>query len=193
MTMKQWICRLAVTLAIVAFAAVLPGASSAQMSGPNRAGLVIAHGNGETIKRCVEFAESQITGLELLQRAGLNLNVDASNAIGVSVCSIDSEGCTYPDQACFCQCQGSPCVYWSYWHLTADNAWQYSNMGTANNALHNGDVDGWIWGAGTTSSANPPPQVTFDEICTFAHRHTYRDRNQRAANRHTHANPGAAY
>lgn len=150
-------------LTLLAFLLGVPLEQSS--AGSNRAGLLIVHGNGQTLKRCVEFTESQITGLDLLTRAGLDLNEDASNAIGVAVCRIDQEGCTFPGQSCFCQCQGSPCVYWSYWRLTG-GTWKYSNTGASINVLHNGDVDGWVWGAGNFSSASsPPPSITFDQIC----------------------------
>ncbi|MCX7838921.1 MAG: hypothetical protein N2559_05635, partial [Anaerolineae bacterium] len=139
-------------------------AASARAASPNRAGLVIVHGNGQTIKRCIEFSEAQISGLDLLTRSGLDLNVDANNAIGVAVCRIDHEGCTYPSEPCFCKGQGSPCIYWSYWRL-ASGAWKYSNVGASGAVVRNGDVDGWVWGVGTVSGATPPPLVTFDQVC----------------------------
>lgn len=90
--------------------------------------------------------------------------MDASNAIGVAVCRIDHEGCTYPSQPCFCQCQGSPCIYWSYWRL-ASGTWKYSSVGASSAFVRNGDVDGWVWGSGAVSGATPPPAVTFDQVC----------------------------
>jgi hypothetical protein len=142
----------------------LGAASALADTPPNRAGLVVMHGIGQVQKICVSFSEPAITGLDLLHKAGLELNVDASNPVGVAVCSIQREGCTFPAQQCFCQCQGATCTYWSYWHLTG-GMWQYSGMGTANLPIHNGDVDGWVWGPGTITSANPPPQVTIDDLC----------------------------
>ncbi|MEW5719950.1 MAG: hypothetical protein AB1817_15080 [Chloroflexota bacterium] len=165
MKSKRSIYKLLANLTALIVLAFLLGAASAQSAASsNRAGLVIVHGNGQTVKRCVEFAESQITGLDLLTRTGLDLNVDASNAVGVAVCRIDQEGCTFPGQPCFCQCQGSPCIYWSYWHLTS-GTWKYSGTGASISAIHNGDVDGWVWGVGTVSGATPPPAVTFDQVC----------------------------
>ena len=57
----------------------------------NRAGLVVVHSNGQVVKQCVLFTESQISGLDLLTRAGLDLNADASNPTGVAVCRLDRE------------------------------------------------------------------------------------------------------
>jgi len=130
----------------------------------NRAGLVVVHGNGQVSKPCVLFTESQITGYDLLTRSNLDLSVDASNPTGVAVCRLDREGCTYPGQTCFCQCQGSPCIYWSFWRLNA-GVWKYSNLGASSTVIHNGDVDGWVWGAGNFSSATAPPSVIFEQVC----------------------------
>ncbi len=132
---------------------------------PSRAGLVVVHGDGDVITKCVEFSGSELSGYELLQQSGLDLNVEAGGD-GASICRIDQEGCSYPQQSCFCKCQSSTCTYWSYWQ-TASNAWQYSSLGASNTTVHNGDVQGWVWGAGIIGKeANmQPPQKTFAEIC----------------------------
>jgi hypothetical protein len=152
-------------LAILAVICAGATAAAAQDAGPNRAGLVVVHGGGQVVKRCVEFSETQITGLELLQRAGMDLSLDDSNPLGVAVCRLEGEGCGFPQEACFCQCQGSPCVYWSYWQGTDGNGWQYSTNSAAMRSLGNGDVDGWYWGASDFGAGSPLPPVAFDEIC----------------------------
>ena len=81
---------------------------------PNQAALVIVHGDGRVVTRCVGFSEAQITGADLLQRSGLDLNIEASS-MGATICRIDGEGCTFPQESCFCQCEGASCNYWSYW------------------------------------------------------------------------------
>jgi chemotaxis protein CheC len=53
--------------------------------------------------------------------------------MGATICRIDGEGCNFPTESCFCQCQGSPCIYWSYWRLT-EGEWRYSNIGAGNAA-----------------------------------------------------------
>jgi hypothetical protein len=134
---------------------------------PNRAGLVVVDGAGVSRSYCVDFAEAEISGYELLQRAGLALGVEAS-AMGATICAIDGEGCSFPAESCFCQCQGSPCVYWSYWTLDADGSddgWRYETMGAGNARVRAGDVQGWRWGAGTVTEAQEPPLFSLDEIC----------------------------
>lgn len=148
---------------LLGFSLLVREALSAQTV--NRAAVVVVFGNGNTQKRCIEFTEDQISGMELLDRTGLDVSVDASNAMGVAVCKIGRNGCNYPSQNCFCECQGAECLYWSYWTGDAGGDWTYSGMGTSNRALRDGDIDGWVWGVGTTSSASPPPAITFEQVC----------------------------
>ena len=129
----------------------------------SRAGLVIVHGDGRMTKQCVTFAEEDISGYELLKRAGPPLSIEAG-AIGATVCSIDGEGCAFPQESCFCRCQGSPCTYWSYWRQSAQG-WQYQNLGAGNTKVRNGDVEAWHWAAGTPTDAEKPPALTFAAIC----------------------------
>jgi hypothetical protein len=133
--------------------------------GANQAGVVIRHGDGRVVTACVSFDEPQITGIQLLQRSGLDLNVEASST-GAGVCRLDGEGCSVPQQSCFCQCEGATCNYWSYWQLHAEG-WQYSNFGASGSEIKPGQVDGWAWGAGATEGTNgKPPALTFADVCT---------------------------
>lgn len=129
--------------------------ASAQSSGPNRAALVVAFGDGSVESRCVEFSTETITGLEALQAVGLSLEVDY-NSVGAAVCKIGNVGC--PADDCFCD---SPPNFWSYWHLV-DGSWVFSQIGSGMHNLRNGDVDGWIWGVG---QSNPPPPASFEQVC----------------------------
>jgi hypothetical protein len=137
---------------------------SARSGTPNRVALIVRFGDGSTQTKCVEFNESQITGLEALTRSGLSVIYQASGS-SATVCKIQSDGCNYPSQSCFCQCSGgSSCVYWSYWHLKS-GAWQYSQLGASSYMVSNGNVEGWVWGAGSPSSAPQPPVVDFNSVC----------------------------
>jgi hypothetical protein len=121
----------------------------------NRASLIVQFGDGSYVTRCVSFAENSIAGLELLTRSGLEANL-----WGGAVCRIQDEGCDFPAQPCFCQCKGSSCQYWSYWHWRGDG-WAYSQIGSGDYQVHNGDVDAWLWGDAQT----PPVALSFAEIC----------------------------
>ncbi len=141
------------------------GTLAVMADGPNYAGVVVQYGDGRVETACVGFDEDTISGAELLARSGLDVIMDMSG--GAKVCAIGGEGCQYPTESCFCQCEGNgPCVYWSYWHLDPENGtWQYSNLGAGAYQVSHGDVDGWRWGAGTPGNAQEPPALTFADVC----------------------------
>lgn len=132
----------------------------AQQPDPHRAGLVVVHGDGRVISACVTFSEESISGAELLRRSGLDVALTGYGGLGYGVCAIGGEGCP-ARQDCFCQCRGNPCAYWVYSHRRSDGSWSISGTGASGWQVHDGDVDGWVWGDGSTT----PPVVTFDEIC----------------------------
>lgn len=150
---KLRIGRWIVILASFAFALTPVGAQA-----DNRAGLIIQYADGRTATHCVRFAELSISGLDLLARAGVPVQVEAGG-LGTAVCSLGGEGCAYPAQPCFCQCQGGDCAYWNYLHLI-DGKWRYSPIGAAGYSITDGAIDAWAWGDQVT-----PPMYTLDEIC----------------------------
>ena len=129
---------------------------------PNRAALVVRFDDERVETRCVAFDEPALSGYELLQRSGLPLTVDEAG-LGISVCRVDGVGC--PSTNCFCQCQGEPCVYWSYWHQV-EGEWRYSAAGAAAYQVSDRAVEGWSWGPGSVDDATAPPAITFAEVCT---------------------------
>lgn len=140
-----------------------PAAVRAQ-DGDNHVGLVIDRGGGDVTKACVAFDEPELTGYEVLQRSELAVDVDQQGG-GAAVCRIDGTGC--PSDNCFCECAGGDCVYWSYWQLV-DGEWRYAIAGASMVRVGDGAVEGWTWGPGSVTEAVPPPEVTFEEICTVA-------------------------
>jgi hypothetical protein len=157
-------------MALVAAGLSLIVSWSTQAQTVNRAGLVVQFGDGSVQTYCIQFTSPSITGYDLLQATG-NLQVvydTANSGFGAGVCKINNDGCNYPLQDCFCQCQGINCVYWSYFHLNANNSFDYSTVGASGHILQNGSVDGWRWGTGTLTTAPPPPVYTFDQLCNMA-------------------------
>jgi hypothetical protein len=150
---RSGIC-LSIAIFVCAFA--LGAGSGAHAQQPNRVGLVVVHGDGSTITRCIAFNESEISGYDVLQRSGLEIVAAQDSGMGAAICAIDGEGCPVSD--CFCECKGT-CIYWSYWHLEGGD-WVYSQVGTSVYKAHNGDVEGWRWGEG-----DPLPVISFDQIC----------------------------
>ena len=125
----------------------------------------LGYGDGSVLTSCVEFAEPDLSGYEVLVRAGLSVEASLDSLMGPGVCSINGEGC--PAGNCFCQCTGVPCMYWVYHHLV-DGAWQYSSVGAGTYRAHNGEVEGWAWGEGSPTQGVQPPVIPFDQICAPA-------------------------
>jgi len=146
-------------LALSATVFIQPALRAQEIS---RVGLVVRHGDGSTVVRCVEFTEPEITGLDVLNRAGLPVVADFSSGSGARICTIDGEGC--PASDCWCECSGAPCVYWVYHHLVG-GAWAYGEVGASAYKVHNGDVEGWAWGEGSPEGGAQPPVIPFDHIC----------------------------
>ncbi len=144
---------LLLSLVLTAGAARSVNGEGRRTSGFSRAGLVVDMGDGTTLTRCVTFSEEEISGLDLLERSGLEVVTNRD-----VVCAIEGTGC--PDSNCWCQCQGTPCVYWTYWHWR-DGAWQYSQAGAAGYRVRDGDVEGWRWGAGDSPSVS----ISFEQVC----------------------------
>jgi len=119
----------------------------------HRAGLAVFSGVDQLFTDCVTFTESSISGLELLQRSGLALETATNPNQGTAVCKIGNVGS--PSDNCF----GSMPDYWSYWQLGADG-WEYAVKGADQSKVADGEVNAWSWGAG-----NPPPRITFQNIC----------------------------
>ena len=151
----------AVVLA-VAVTSALSLSERAAADGPNRAGIVVSFGDGRVDSVCVDFDELEISGAELLRRAGFPV-VAAGGSAGAAMCMIDDVGCADPND-CWCQCHGAGCRYWAYYTLEG-GAWRYSAIGSSQRKARDGDVDGWAWGVGSVGAGAKLDPTTFDEIC----------------------------
>lgn len=121
----------------------------------NYAGLVVKHGDGRVVTKCVEFAEESISGTELLRRSGLNVSIGGT-LWGEAVYQIDGEG----DPSGWVV-RGGRTIYWAYYHLK-EGSWLYSPVGAGGYRVRNGDVDGWVWTEQGKESS--PPLIGFEEI-----------------------------
>ena len=135
-----------------------PGAVLAQLPGPQQAGLIVMDGDGVLTTVCVTFTEPSLTGLSLLERAGVEAVVRSSSG-GTAICALGGLGCPATD--CFCECKTAPCQYWTYFHREADGSWRYSARGADSWPISAGDVDAWVWGDGSIA----PPSLSVAEIC----------------------------
>jgi hypothetical protein len=141
----------------------LPGLTLADE--PSQAGFVVQFGDGRVETRCVAFEEEEITGADLLLiYSGFDTIIDASSGMGITVCQLETEGCAYPSEPCFCQCMGGgECAYWNYFYREPGGGeWIYSALGAVLRKVRHGSVEAWVWGDGTTP---PAFEGTFEAIC----------------------------
>ncbi len=118
-----------------------------------RAGLAIFYSDSSVSTVCVSFNQGSITGLDLLEKSGLMVQTATNPNQGTAVCKIGDVGDS--SENCF----GSMPNYWAYWTLSA-NGWEYSATGAEQSQVTDGSVNAWSWGTG-----NPPPMITFENIC----------------------------
>jgi hypothetical protein len=121
----------------------------------HHAALVIQHASGSVITRCVAFAEDQITGLQLVERSGVQYDAEGFGSMGSAMCQLDREPSTVPP-GCF----GSG-PYWQYFHRRG-GSWQTSTMGASSSGVHDGDMDGWHYAVGANQA---PGIVAFATVC----------------------------
>lgn len=142
-------------------AALAAGAGVARADG--EAGLYIDYGNGRVETYCIAFEGESITGQELLERAGVEVNQFSG-----MVCAIDGVGCRHQGnfKSCHCQCEDlSNCTYWAYFVQRNDGGWVTSPLGFLSQVARDGDMHAWVWAVGTTGRAPPPPPMTFASVC----------------------------
>jgi hypothetical protein len=156
-TRTSRLLRLLLTL-LLALALAGAGSTSSRAEQPNGAGLVIRYGDGRIVTAYVQFEEPTITGIELLQRAGVPVTVAQFGGLGLAVCAISGEGC--PADDCFCRAKSQPTWFWHYYGLAPDGRWVLHPVGASNRIVRDGDVDGWSWTAGESGL----PALTIEEI-----------------------------
>lgn len=94
-------------------------------------------------------ASSPANGLDALVQAGFSVTEVAS--IRGMVCRIDE----LPESTCGAAPPAKE--YWSYWRAGSDDAeWAYSPVGGADARPDAGDVEGWVFGDGSTPPALAP-------------------------------------
>ena len=119
----------------------------------HRAGLAIFSGDNSLVTACISYTESNLTGLQLLQRSGQPIVTATNPTQGTAVCKIGQVG--DDSNNCF----GSMPNYWSFW-LLGNNGWEYSTKGADQTPVVDGGVYAWSWGTGAT-----PAVLTFQNTC----------------------------
>lgn len=140
-----------------------PSESSHQSSAVHRASLIVTFGSEPTKTFCIEFTESSISALDLLERSGLKVVVSGGN-IGSAVCRIDDVGSS--DPSTYSSCFADSPDYWALYRW-ANGVWQLSPIGASSVTITDGGVSGWAWGnnarpdspLGVCPAATPTPML----------------------------------
>lgn len=123
----------------------------AQAASLHHVGIVVEHGDGQVIRRCVGFDTATATALAVLQASGLEVGISSyGGGLGAAVCQIDNEPATYPP-GCF-TASGS---YWVLFVSRAGGAWATSDLGVSSETVAGGDGIGFRFDPQT--GADPPP------------------------------------
>src|SRR5439155_565489 len=138
------------------------------LAATHRAALVIQHGAGwpgpRVLWKCVEFAQQAISGLALLELAGVNSGQPPQvynwGGGADTVCQLDRQPTPVPDR-CFGPTSGPN---WSDWYF-AQSGWVARSTGVSGYTLHDGDIEGWTY---TSAFGAPPPSTGFRQVCNVA-------------------------
>lgn len=131
----------------------------------HRVALIVDHGvswpGARLLVRCVQFSQDAISGLALLELAGVNSGQPPQvydwGGGALTVCQVDREPRQIPDR-CFGPMSGPN---WSDWHRTA-TGWAPRSSGATGYTVRDGDTEGWTYSSGFGA---PPPVINFDQAC----------------------------
>jgi hypothetical protein len=142
----------AVALAAGALASLAPGSplvSSCVGAGSGHAALVVQHGDGSVLTRCVSLGTATVTGEQLLNSSGVAWSGQSFGGYGQAVCALDSEPAHYTS----CPGQDS---YWAVFVSRGGGAWQLSSIGISSLTLADGDAEGFRYVPAVGNPAAPP-------------------------------------
>ncbi|MGH7903223.1 MAG: hypothetical protein ACREPA_03715 [Candidatus Dormibacteraceae bacterium] len=135
-----------------------PGTAStcADPSAPHRVEVVVEHGSGRVLQRCVGFGGPSVTALEVMKESHLRFEKETTS-FGVALCAIDGE----PSRFSTCFPSGAP--YWAMFVRTAGSGgaggkgWKSPSVGVQGVTLRAGDALGWRYDPSAQNPAAPPP------------------------------------
>jgi hypothetical protein len=136
-------------LASLAPPPLAPAVPTCAAAGPHHVALVVEHGNGSAVKRCVAFTTASISGQQLLANSGVSWSGETFGGFGEAVCALDGEPAQYA------ACPGKD-AYWAVFVARSGAAWQLANVGISSLALHDGDAEGFRYVPASGTPAAPP-------------------------------------
>jgi hypothetical protein len=145
----------AVALAVAALAALAPLSPLVSVcagAGPNHAALVVEHGDGSAVTRCVAFDTASVSGEQLLNLSGVAWSSESFGSFGEAVCAVDVEPAHYST------CPGKD-SYWAVFVARGGGPWQLTSIGVSTLTLGDGDAEGLRYVPAVGSPAAPPSPV----------------------------------
>ena len=131
----------------------------------NHAGVIIRHGDGGLTYAYVAFAEEEISGIELLERSGVERLTIPFGGLGQGVCQLEGEGCAVEEcRRRVCQGARDDDPYWRYFRQEAPGQWRALTLGASATKVRDGDVDGWSWTGGDAGL----PAATLADVARLA-------------------------
>lgn len=138
------------------------GASAADI---NAAGLIVDYGDGRVSYAWIPFEEDEISGVQLLERSGLDLVTVGFGGMGDAVCQIDDTGCSVDDcRKRMCQTSDPESPFWRYSRQNDSGEWAFAATGASGARVRDGDIEAWSW----TGSEPELPAMTMAELVEFA-------------------------
>ena len=128
-----------VALMLAALASLAPVSAmvpTCAAAGAHHAALVVDHGDGSAVTRCVAFDTRQISGEQLLTLSGIAWSGQTFGGFGEAVCALDGEPARYVD------CPGKE-SYWAVFVSNGGGAWQLAGVGISSLVLGDGDAEGF--------------------------------------------------
>ncbi|MGA3058683.1 MAG: hypothetical protein ABSE70_11780, partial [Candidatus Limnocylindrales bacterium] len=153
--MRRPIAALALAASLAALASLAPGSpapSTCAAAGSHRAALVVEHGDGSVLTRCVALDPSVVTGEQLLNASGIAWSGQTFGGFGAAVCAVDGEPARYSS------CPGKD-AYWAVFVARGGGAWRLSNVGISALTLGDGDAEGFRYVPSSGTPAAPPLPV----------------------------------
>jgi hypothetical protein len=151
--------------ALASLAPLSPAAPSCAGAGSHRAAIVVQHGDGSIVARCVAFDTAEISGEELLNRSGIAWSGRTFGSFGQAVCALDGEPARYAE------CPGRD-DYWAVFVARgvaggASGSWQLAAVGISGLVLHDGDAEGFRYVPASGTPAAPAPPAGVCAAATF--------------------------
>jgi hypothetical protein len=127
-----------------------PASTCVNASAPHHAYVVVQHGSGTSLQKCVGFTGDTIDGKSLMDKSGVDYQTQTTS-FGPAVCAIDSEPKTFD------KCFNSNGPNWSLF-IEANGSWTVAQTGFADPkvVLHDKDALGWRY-IPYSDNPTPPP------------------------------------